>query len=103
MKIALLLGTLMAASATFSGTTNVFLPNTTSPQTPGVRFYPALQKGYEMNYFNRPPTSNVSTGNDKSSTLLSHKGFDTTPVDDTGTEKDITYITHDPNRNPFGY
>ncbi|CEK10897.1 hypothetical protein [Legionella hackeliae] len=67
-----------------------FQPNTTSPQNPGVLYYPGLQKGHELNPFNRPPQNNVITGSDQATTRFDQSGYmDTTPVDDTGTEKDI--------------
>lgn len=67
-----------------------YQPNSTSPQNPSVLYYPYLQKGHELSPFNRPPQNNILTGNDKSSTRFDQSGnMDTTPVDDTGTEKDI--------------
>ncbi|KTD20803.1 Uncharacterised protein [Legionella lansingensis] len=85
MKRVLPLATLIIASAAFG-----FQPNSTSPQNPSILFYPSLQEGYELSPFNRPPQNNVLTGNDKSTTTFDQSGYmDTTPVDDTGTEKDI--------------
>nr|HAT8713131.1 hypothetical protein [Legionella jordanis] len=77
------------------------MPNTTSPQTPSFSYYPGLQKGYELNYYNRPPTSYTTTGSDQVTTWRDQSGYhDTSPVDDTGTEKDITHIIQDPHRKP---
>ncbi|KTD11426.1 hypothetical protein [Legionella jamestowniensis] len=69
-----------------------FQPNSTSPQNPSYLYYPHLQKGHELSPFNRPPQNNVITGNDKSTTRFDQSGYmDTTPVDDTGTEKDVSH------------
>jgi hypothetical protein len=91
MKTGFLFACLICIGAACSAQqTHIFMPNTTSPQHPGVIYYPALQKGYELNHFNRPPQTNVITGTDHHSTRLTRGGqLDTTPVDDTGTEKDI--------------
>lgn len=65
-------------------------PNSTSPQNPSMLYHPHLHKGNEFNPFIRQPLNNILTGNDKSTTTFDQSGYmDTTPVDDTGTEKDI--------------
>ncbi|ASQ45732.1 hypothetical protein [Legionella clemsonensis] len=69
-----------------------FQPNSTMPQHPSYLYYPHLQKGHELNPFNRPPQNNITTGNDEATTTFeTHNYMDTTPVDDTGTEKDIRH------------
>lgn len=79
----------------------LLLPNSTLPSQPGVLYYPELQDGYELNPMNRPPGTPrdiITTGNDQWNSHFDKSGYlDTTPVDDTGTEKDIMYQIQDPN------